>query len=215
MSWQSSVNECFLILIEIVDIIFKTAVIYSTEVAIEYHIDEIIDKLADFLRFIREITSNYRRNGHKTNCNNAISILFLLCRLLIFKEESINGGKNENSEKMTSPMCNGSVNEFDISQRIKCISLRDARKMLEDIEQEDDRSIITLGNNTGSQSTLGHFVTARENMDNSMCKKELEKALLDFPLKHFYPQVNELIAYALKVNQTIFFTSYFLFPDKL
>lgn len=35
---------------------------------------------------------------------------------------------------------------------------------------------------------------------NSLWKKELELALLDYPLKHFYPDVHQIIYETLKVN---------------
>lgn len=188
-------NECFLILIEIVEVICKTAGSYSTEIAVEYHFDEIISKLADFLRFIREMTSNYARNGHKTNRNNSISIIFLLCRLLIFKES---GKTIEEEIVQTSPAHNNSSIDLDISQKIRRFSLREARKSLENLDN-DTLSSITLDNNTESESTLGNYQTAIDTIDDAMCRKELETALLDYSLKHFYPQVNELIVHALKV----------------
>ncbi|XP_055306610.1 protein rotatin homolog, partial [Sitodiplosis mosellana] len=191
----ASVNECFLILIEIVELVCKTAGSYSPEVAVEYHFDEIISKLADFLRFIREMTSNYGRNGHKTNRNNSISIIFLLCQLLIFKESR---NSIEEEKIPMSPVHNESTLDLDISQRIRRFSLKDARKMLDDFDH-DTVSNATLDNHTASESTItGNYITAMDNIDDAMCRRELEIALLDFPLKHFYPQVNELIVHALK-----------------
>lgn len=171
----------------------KTAGSYSSEVAVEYNFDEIILKLADFLRFIREMTSNYGRNGHKTNRNNSISIIYLLCQLLMFKE-SRNGGEEEKIQK--SPVHNESTIDLDISQRIRRFSLKDARRILDDLDHE---TISNATLDTASESTLGNYVTAMESIEDAMCKRELETALLDFPLKHFYPQVNELIVHALKV----------------
>lgn len=202
-------NECFLILIEIVELICKTAGSYSTIVAIEYHFDEIISKLADFLRFIREMTQNYSRNGHKTNRNNSISIIFLLCQLLIFKENG-NGIEEENASK--SPVHNESTIDLDISQKIRRFSLKDAHKILDDLDN-DTISNATLDRDTASESTIGNYVTAMDTINDSICRKELEIALLDFPLKHFYPQVNKLIAHSLKVriHHLIFLFSIYLF----
>ncbi|XP_031630428.1 uncharacterized protein LOC116345312 [Contarinia nasturtii] len=192
------VNECFLILIEVVELVCKRAGVYSIDIDAEYHVSEMIAKLADFLRFIREMTSNYRLNGHKTNRNNSISILFLLCNLLVFKE-SRNCSETESTESVTTtPMHNESRIDLDISQKMRRISIREARSLLNHLH-EDSLS------NTASESTLGNFVTAVETIDDSLCKMELELALLDFPLKHYYPQVNDLIVYALKIDT---------FPDK-
>lgn len=182
-------------MIEIVELVCTTAGSYSSEVAVEYHFDEIILKLADFLRFIREMTLNYSRNGHKTNRNNSISIIYLLCQLLMFKE-SRNCSEEEKIQK--SPVHNDSTIDLDISQRIRRFSLKDVRRIFDDLDHETI-SNATLDNNTASESTLGNYVTAMESIDDAMCKRELEIALLDFPLKHFYPQVNELIVHTLKV----------------
>lgn len=197
MTFQASVNECILILIEIVELICRTAGVYSAQVEIDYHLDDIIKKLADFQRFIREMTSNYRRNGHKTNRNNSISILYLLCQLLLFKES--NGPSEEESMREQTSIVqvqseSASKIDLDISQKIKRLTFKDSP--LWDIL--DSSSSIMLDNNTASESTLGDFVTATENTDQ--CRMELEIALLDFPLKHFYPSVNELFAFALKVS---------------
>lgn len=183
--------------------ICKTAGTYSIEIGLEYRIDQIIEDLADFLRFIREITSNYRRNGQKTNRNNSISILFLICHLLMFKESD---GRREN-EKFHHEMSekqNESANDLDISQRIRKLSLKSERRMFESIEQLDLASNTT--DDAASVSTLTNYVTATEHLHNSTWRKELETALLDYPLKHFYPQINELIFYALKVNISILMT---------
>lgn len=167
---------------------------YTAEVAVEYHFDEIISKLADFLRFIREMTSNYRLNGHKTNRNNSISILFLICRLLMFKENKVHI-EEENMRHPLSPQKNDSANDLDISQKIKNLSFKDLK--FDSFDQLDTLSSITLDH---SESTLDHYVTAIGSIENSICRKELEMAMIDYPLQHFYPQVSEIIVYALKVS---------------
>lgn len=190
IEFQAGINECFLILIEIIELICKSAGVYSIEVGIEYRIDQIIDELADFLRFIREMTHNYRRNGHKTNRNNSISILFLLCQLLMFKDN----GKSAEVEAIPNDVRsnpNESNTDFDISQRIRRLSLKSGQKSVDSSSNATD--------DTASISTLANYVTATENMNQSIWKNELEIALLDYPLKHFYPQMNDLLFYTLKV----------------
>lgn len=185
-------------MIEIVELICKTAGSYSAEVAVDYHFDEIVLKLADFLRFIREMTMNYGRNGHKTNRNNSISIIYLLCQLLIFKERNT----TEAEHVQTAKVHNESSIDLDISQRIRRFSLKDANKILEDF-YHDTLSNATLDKKTASESTInGNYDTALDTIDDVMCRNELEIALLDFPLKHFYPQVNDLIVHTLKVRRT-------------
>lgn len=180
-----------------IDLICKSAGAYSPEIAVEYKIEAIIEELADFLRFIREITSNFRRNGHKTNRNNSISILFLLCQLLIFKESRTNV-VNPNVSTRFSPKANDSTNDFDVSQKILQFSLKYKREFLDEFDRLDSSS--NTINDTSSMSTITNYITAIENTDDSKWKKELEIALLDYPLKHFYPEVYELILYTLKVN---------------
>ncbi|XP_055312030.1 uncharacterized protein LOC129574273 isoform X2 [Sitodiplosis mosellana] len=197
----AGVNECFQNLFEIVDLIVKTAGSYSPEVAVEYHFDEIISRLAVFLGFIRKMTANYSRMGSNTHRNDSISIIFLLCQLLIFKET------RNNIEKGTIPMLpihNESTLDLDVSQRIRRFSLKNARKLLYDFDH-DTVSNVTLDNHTASESKItGNYITEMDTID-VMCRRELEIALLDFPLKHFYPEVEELIVYALKIDN---------FPDK-
>lgn len=181
-----------------IDLICKSAGAYSPEIAVEYKIEAIIEELADFLRFIREITSNFRRNGHKTNRNNSISILFLLCQLLIFKEDRQISKENGNVSTHYSPKPIESTIDLDISQRIRNFSLKDESEFLYRFNQLSSSS--NTIDDTASMSTLSNYVTAVENTDNHIWKRELEAALLDFPLKHFYNEVHELIIYAMKVN---------------
>lgn len=151
-----------------------------------------IAQLADFLRFIREMTSNYRLNGHKTNRNNSISILFLLCNLLIFKESRMCSENEPDDSLSSTPIHNGSKIDLDISQKMRRFSLRDRQTFLNNLPSD-------LMSNTASESTLGNYVTAADDIDDSICRMELELALLDYPLMHYYPQVNDMIVYALKV----------------
>lgn len=161
---------------------------YSVAVGNEYHIDEIIAQLADFLRYIREMTQNYRLNSYKTNRNNSISILYLLCELVMFK------GRKDDEDEQTV-VADQSLNEtsFDISHRFL---LGNMRKQLEDLNFLES----TCDADDVSSSTIGNYVTAVEQLENDIWRRELEIALLDFPLRHFYPQVYDLIDYAFQVK---------------
>lgn len=171
------------------------------EVAVEYHIDQIIDELTDFLRFIREMTTNYTENGHKIHRNNSISILFLLCRLVIFKEND-RCTEDETVQAHVSSHPNESILDLDIGQRLKRLVLNSSHQPFETVNHLDSSS--NTIDEISSVSTVGNYVTATENMavDGGLWRKELQIALLDYPLKHFYPQVVDLISYALKVNCT-------------
>lgn len=164
------------------------------QVAVDYHIDQIIDELTDFLRYIREMTSNYSCNDHKINRNNSISTLFLLCRLVIFKENN-RCTEDETLQAQLSSRPNESFFDIDIDQRLKQLSMNSSRPPFDMMKKLDSSS-----NTIDSISTTDNYVTATEQMAaNSVWKKELQIALLDYPLKHFYWPVVEIISYAVKV----------------
>lgn len=165
------------------------------EIENDYHINQIIEELADFLRFIREVTSNYRRNGHKTNRNNSISILFLLCQLIMLKEMQ----KCGHSETIHwSELSNryDTANNLDIYRRVKLLK---SPQSIVEVNKHSESSSNTI-DDTISSSTLDIYISATENMPKSLWRKELEIALLDYPLKHFYPEINDLIYITLKVR---------------
>lgn len=181
---------------EIIELICKSADEYCLEVAVDYHIDQIIAELTDFLRFVREMTSNYSRDDHKIYRNNSISILFLLCRLVMFKEND-KCTDDETIQANLSSRPNESIPDLDIGQRLKQLSLDSARQQFESLNNIDSSS-----NTIDSISTTGNYVTAMEHMSAAIgngWRNELQIALLDYPLKHFYPQVVDLISYAMKV----------------
>lgn len=102
----------------------------------------------------------------------------------------------ENLDPETASKANESISDIDLSQRIRRLSLKNARKVFDD--HIDSASNTT--DDTASVSTLANYVTATEHLQDTIWRKELENALLDYPLKHFYPQMNDLVFYALKVN---------------
>lgn len=180
-------------LIEVIELICTTAVTYSTVVANDYRIDKILHGLGDFLKFIRESSDNYSRNPNKINRNNSISVIYLLCRLLMFKENEAIDGEMEN-------MCTKMRNDL----------------MLNEKRQEYDAKLFASSFNRGHDTTgasvdqtcTDSFVSAlnetiddahRTSTSKAIWIRELEIALLDFALKDFYPDVHDLIAIALKV----------------
>lgn len=156
-----------------------------------------IAELTDFLRFIREMTHNYRYNGHKMHRNNSISIMYLLCKLITFKYSN-EDATDEMVNQPLSPKPSESTIDMDVSQKIKRLSVKSPRKMFDVLDQFDLLS--NFDDETASMSTLSNYVTATENTHENTWRKELETAFLDYPLKHFCPQVNDLLFYALEVN---------------
>lgn len=188
---------------------------YSIDVAVAYHIEQIIVDLTDFLRFIRDMTSNYSKNGHRIHRNNSISILFLLCRLVIFKE-SDKCTEDDTIQAHIQPHANESLLDLDISQRLKRITLSSAHPLPPFDSNKNLGSSSNTIDEISSVSSVDNYVTAIEQATAagdgvaSSWRKELQIALLDYPLKHFYPQVVDLISYALKVNHFPTFTDFSL-----
>lgn len=197
------VNECFSILIEIVELICKAANVYTPEVAIEYHIDYIIEELGEFLQFIRESTHDYKRNTDKTNRNNSVSTIFLLCRLLLFKDSFdydstiVDSHCSQSSLISDAPNVNGSIKASPFNPQ-------NLRSFLKD---SSDSTLHSRLNETGdgASDVSCAFVTAADNINSTKSirpwKRELELALADYPLKHFYPDAYQLIAVTLKVRR--------------
>lgn len=156
-----------------------------------------IAELTDFLRFIREMTHNYRYNGHKMHRNNSISIIYLLCKLITFKYSN-EDAEDENVNQQMSPRPHECTIDMDVSQKMKRLSQKSPRKIFEVLDQFDVLS--NFGDESASMSTLSNYVTATEATHDNIWRKELEIAFFDYPLKHFCPQVNDLLFYALEVN---------------
>lgn len=192
LSFQENVNLCSIVLIEVIELICSTAVAYSTAVAIDYRIDKILQALGDFLKFIRESSDNYSRNPHKINRNNSISVIYLVCRLLMFKDNEATGSETEN-------LCSKMKNDFILNSGPKEY---DAKLFASSFNRSHDRAASIDQTNTDSfVSALNETIDdAHRSQSKSIWIRELEIALLDFALKDFYPDVHELIAIALKVR---------------
>lgn len=185
LSPQNDINYCFLILIELIELICLSAGKCTLSAIHEYRINKILADLIQFLQNIRNTTQNYRFNENRIQRNNSISIIYLICRLAMFKE---NADQNELIGKNLSD-CGTSQYEYNPKQFQSSL------------------------NNTNYSSDYGgsqceSFVSAFENtyqlksdLNDSIWAHELEIALLDYSLKHFYPDVYELIALTLKVSK--------------
>lgn len=166
---------------------------------IDYHIDRILHELGDFLKFIRESTNNYSENKYKINRNNSISIIYLLCRVAMFKESST-----------VTALGNNSLD--DISAKIKDHLLLntdrnngyDAKLFASSFNQtvDSDHYNETKSDSFVSAHGTHQFDDHDVNGKDSVWNYELEMALLDYSLKHFYPDVYELVAMTLKVDRT-------------
>lgn len=173
---------------------------YTPETACKYNIDHIINDLGGFLKFIRKTTQNYKRNENKTNRNNSISIIYLLCRLQLFKEtdEMIDTDIETPSSQWAA-----SIDERTINGTLSTPYKLDRREFFKFFE---DSAYDSSAAGIDDKSDTAAFITAADNIDHpnnspNMWKKELELTLLDYPLKHFYPDAYKLIALTLKVNK--------------
>lgn len=202
-----NLNECFLILIEIIELICKSAVEYTPQRSADYSIDHIISELTDFLRFLRETTMNYRKSSNKIDRNTSISILYLLCRLVLFKDNNhpTHGTDDINDSLYPSPSTN--ISTKNLSQRLKEMSLTkdmnahqisplSNRSYYLDLFQSTINDDISTSSSTVSEN----FVTALSSSEVHFYRQELETALFDYPLSHYYPDVHELVSLTLKVE---------------
>lgn len=174
------------ILIEIVELICQSSTECTTNILYEYRIMKILHELADFLKFLREVTDDYRCDQYRVHRNSFISTIYLLCRLIMFKENRSSTMTSTTAHCLTDVLKrqmlpkkrniydpNEFASSFDCSLRSSC--------------REDDTFLTAI-----DQSNA--FV------DDQPWTHELELALVDFSLKHFYPDVHELIAITLKVD---------------
>lgn len=194
VSFQDNINFCFLVLIEVIELICTIAVTCSTVVANDYRIDKILHGLGDFLKFIRESSDNYARNPNKINRNNSISVIYLLCRLLMFKENEATDGEMENhcSKMRIDLILNEKPKEYDA--KLFASSFNRGHDMTATSnDQTHTDSFVSALNGTIDDAH-------RTSASKSIWIRELEIALLDFALKDFYPDVHHLIAIALKVR---------------
>lgn len=182
-------------LIELIELICTAAVTYSTAVANEYGILEILHELGQFLKYIRESSDNYSKNANKINRNNSISVIYLLCRLLIFKENEANESEMENlcSKARGNLLFNGKRREYN------------AKLFASSFNRGHDITGVSNDQVNSDSFVSALDETVEEDLHRTSALKviyirELEIALLDFTLKDFYPDVHDLIATALKVR---------------
>lgn len=201
LSFQENVNLCTIVLIEVIELICATAVAYSTAVAIDYRIDKILHSLGDFLKFIRESSDNYSRNPHKINRNNSISVIYLVCRLLMFKDNGAAGSEMENicSKMKNDFILSGGPKEYDAKMFASSFNRSHEMATGASIDQTNTDSFVSALNET--------IDDAHRSQSKAIWIRELEIALLDFALKDFYPDVHELIAIALKVRSHFFLST--------
>lgn len=207
--FQAIINECFLTLIELVELICKAAVSYSPAVASLYQIESIIEGLADFLRFIRELTRNYQYNGSKTHRNNSISLIFLLCRLLLFKKGE-NRNKCDKDLDKSLPLFEDTINK-NITQKIKDMTLSPCKETFDAFtwptvfQSPITTTVRDICDSASSSQILSDSSVNVTNEDvvsrSTIWRKELEILLFDYPLKHFYPDVHALVVFTLEVSR--------------
>lgn len=202
-----NLNECFLILIEIVELICKSAVNNTPQRSTDYSIDHIIAELTDFLKFLRESTMNYRKSSNKIDRNTSISILYLLCRLVLFKDSNQPTHCTDDMNDSLYPSPSTNMSTKNLSQRLKEMSLTkdmNAHKLspLSNRSYFLDlfQSTINDDISTSPPTTTDIFCTALGDSELHVYRQELEAALFDYPLTHYYPDVHELVSFTLKVE---------------
>lgn len=191
---------------EVIELICKSAVNYTNETSVDYSIDHIIVELTDFQKFLRETTLNYRRSSNKIDRNSSISILFLICRLIIFKDDGEPSAfKDEaNDSEYHTPSTNISTKHLSQKMKEMCSTVRHRSPF------QLRRSIIpdlfdSPSNGANSPSLNEQFTTAVDDIESfgDIWRQELENALFDYSLTHFYPEVHYMVASTLKVMLSI------------
>lgn len=177
-------------LIEVIELICTAAVTYSTVVAIDYRFDRILHELGDFLKFIRESSDNFSRNPYKINRNNSISVIYLLCRLIMFKDNVVIDGEMQNicSQMNDQLTMNGTRKEYHATLFASSFNQSAATN-----DQTNSDSFVSA-----SSETFDHMLAM--SASKTIWVRELEIALIDYALMEFYPVVHDLIAIALKVG---------------
>lgn len=161
--------------------------------AIEYRFDAILHVLGDILKFIRESSDNYSRNPHKIIRNNSISIIYLLCRLLMFKENGTAGNEMDSTCAKMKDMLIGAGKHREYDAKLFASFNRSHETTGASLNQTNSDSFVTALNETSDH-------THQTSASKAIWIRELEIALLDFALKDFYPDVHNLIGLALKVR---------------
>lgn len=174
-----------MILIELVELICQSAGTCTPTVAEEYRISKIISELAQFLRHVRETTQNFRFNQNRIQRNNSMSIIYLVCRLVMFKGNCRGSARPDPPRKDRLEGGSGSSNEYN--PKLFASTFNNQSSQTSECGDSQSESFASAFENTYQ---LDH--------EAEDWVRELEFALLDYPLKHFYSDVHELVAHTLK-----------------
>lgn len=155
-----------MILSEIVDLICLEA---QPSLQTVNAIDTLLQELGLFLKYIRETPHAHKLNKYRTNRNNCIVLLYIMCRLVMYKDAGKSNATNDGA---------------DASNRAGENTLRS----------------ISIDQTSESADEMATWCE-RHAIDESVWRKEMELAVLDYPLKHFYPEVHELLLTTLRVDQ--------------
>lgn len=186
----------------------RSAVSYSPAVEAEYGINSIIEQLADFLSFIRKLTHDFRYNGTKTNRNYSISLVFMMCRLLLFKT-SDDAEQFVQPEGKSSPLFEDTINR-NITQKIKEMTLNATKEMsgprclVSPFDSFTNDTIHTASNSQLSsfRESSELFHTAIDHMptkSNEVWRTELEMILFDHAIEQYYPDLFSLVKCTMEV----------------
>lgn len=163
-----------------IELICLSAGKFTPNIIQEYRINTILNELIDLLQYIRETTQNYRDNVHSIQRNNSISLIYLICRLIMFMDD-IEDVKQIDLQSKKSKEILTKKNEY--------VSAINQMSVCNDYDGSQNESFASAFDNT-FHGDSNHLNWAHE----------LEIALLDYPLRHFYPDVCALIELTLKVS---------------
>lgn len=174
-----------MILIELVELICQSAGTCTPTVSQEYRISKIISELAQFLKHLRETTQSFRFNQNRIQRNNSMSIIYLVCRLVMFKGNYRGSARSDLTKK--DHLDGGSSSSNEYNPKMFASTFNNQSSLASECGDSQSESFASAFENTYQ---LDH--------ETEDWARELEFALLDYPLKHYYSDVHELVAHTLK-----------------
>lgn len=148
----------------------------------QHNIHTLLQELGLFLKYIRECAAHTNHlNEYKTTRNNSIMLIYTICRLVMYKDSVVDNktGTDKNIEQISKRLKQAII---DDSSSIDSNVFNTAAEVIPD-SREDLRTW-----------------RSRHNSNENVWRKELELAVLDYPLKHFYSDVHDLLLTTLKVS---------------
>lgn len=182
--FQNEINACLLILTDIVDLfcLEMSSVPFKLNATDEHNINALLQDLGMFLRYIRESAEHTNHsNEYKTTRNNSIMLIYTMCRLIMYKDTVM----SNNTESYT--------NVEHITKRLRDTVIGSSSSI--------DSAVFNTAAECVSDSREDLLTwQSRHKFNDNIWRKELELAVLDYSLKHFYSDVHDLLLATLKVS---------------